>query len=212
MDSFDFSPTLRRLPGSVLLIGGFHLAVLWALVSALHIHNSSKPPADMQMAVIDAPKPPTPPPFTPADPGRRITMSPDPIPPTIGPLPPDDPPLTTPEAPITLPQVPEWPPVAHSQPVITGAAVDPHHPLTQPPYPMTAIRNNEEGSVALEVLVGVDGRVHDARIARSSGSDRLDKAAIAEARSRWQLRPATRDGVPFEQWLTLRVVFRLENR
>jgi TonB family protein len=54
--------------------------------------------------------------------------------------------------------------------------------------------------------------VHDAKVARTSGSDRLDQAAVSEAKARWHLRPATRDGRPFEQWLTLRVVFRLENR
>jgi hypothetical protein len=50
------------------------------------------------------------------------------------------------------------------------------------------------------------------KVAESSGSSRLDQAAMSEARSHWRLRPATRNGVPFEQWLTLRVVFHLENR
>lgn len=85
-------------------------------------------------------------------------------------------------------------------------------PLTQPPYPTASIRDNETGTVAIEVLVGTDGRVRDARIAQSSGSGRLDEAALREARQHWRLRPATRDGTPFEQWLTLRVVFRLESR
>ena len=96
--------------------------------------------------------------------------------------------------------------------VVTDAAVDPRHPLTQPPYPPGAIRGNEEGALNLSVLVGTDGRVRDVKVAESSGSSRLDQAAMSEARSHWRLRPATRNGVPFEQWLTLRVVFHLENR
>ena len=63
---------------------------------------------------------------------------------------------------------------------------------------------------ALEV--GTDGRVMDAKVAQSSGFPRLDEAAVKEARSHWRLRPAMRNGVPFEQWLTLGVVFRLENQ
>jgi hypothetical protein len=45
---------------------------------------------------------------------------------------------------------------------------------------------------------------------QSSGSGLLDQAAISEARHHWRLRPATRAGVPFESWYTLRVVFRIE--
>jgi protein TonB len=87
-----------------------------------------------------------------------------------------------------------------------------HTPLTQPPYPLASVRSGEEGALVLDVLVGNDGRVLDAKVSRSSGSARLDQAALNEAKAHWRLRPATRDGRPFEQWLTLRVVFRLENR
>lgn len=97
-------------------------------------------------------------------------------------------------------------------PDVTGAAVDPRHPLTQPAYPPAAIRGNEEGALNLLILVGTDGRVRDVKVAQSSGSSRLDEAAMSEAKAHWRLRPAMRNGVPFEQWLTLRVVFHLENR
>ena len=96
--------------------------------------------------------------------------------------------------------------------VMTAAAIDPRSPLTQPPYPPAALRAGIEGSLALEVLVGPDGRVRDARVLRTSGSSILDQAAVDEARRHWKLRPATRDGVPFEQWYTLRVVFHLQSR
>jgi hypothetical protein len=35
---------------------------------------------------------------------------------------------------------------------------------------------------------------------------------VSEALQHWRLRPATRNGSAFEQWLTLKVVFRLEDR
>jgi hypothetical protein len=40
----------------------------------------------------------------------------------------------------------------------------------------------------------------------------LDQSAVDEAKRRWRLQPATRDGVPFAQWHKLRVVFELRNR
>ena len=89
---------------------------------------------------------------------------------------------------------------------------DPTHPLTQPPYPAPMIRGNNEGVVELEVFVQPDGRVSDARIVKSSGFEAFDRATLDEARRRWRLLPATRDGVPYPQWARQRVVFKLVNR
>jgi protein TonB len=89
-------------------------------------------------------------------------------------------------------------------------AVDPHAPLSLPPYPPAAIRAGLEGNLTLEILVGVDGRVRDARVLRSSGMEVLDQAAMEEARRHWRLRPGTRDGLPSEQWYRLKVVFHLD--
>jgi protein TonB len=77
---------------------------------------------------------------------------------------------------------------------------------------MSGRRNSQQGAVALEILVGTDGRVRDAKVSQSSGFELLDQAAMTEAKQHWRLRPARRNGVAFEQWLTLRVVFRLEDR
>ena len=89
---------------------------------------------------------------------------------------------------------------------------DPAHPLTQPIYPAVMIRNSAEGVVELEVFVEPNGRVSDARILRSSGFDAFDRATLDEAKRRWRLLPATRDGVPYPQWARQRVVFKLVNR
>jgi protein TonB len=77
---------------------------------------------------------------------------------------------------------------------------------------MSSRRLGEAGALALDILVGADGHVRDAKVSQSSGYDRLDQAAVSEAKQHWHLRPATRNGVPFEQWLTLKVVFRFEDR
>jgi protein TonB len=201
---------VRRGPASFLLVGGFHLVVFWALLHALQTPRPG--PLSEPNTVVDVIDEQRPPP--------EHLPAPQVIPTAVQYQPPADipkvslPPMDEPKT-ITMP-----PPledifvhavVSEPAAVITGAAVDPRHPLTQPDYPMASIRSAEEGKIALAVLVGTDGRVLDAKVAQSSGSPRLDEAAVKEARAHWRLRPATRNGVPFEQWLTLGVVFRLAN-
>ena len=94
---------------------------------------------------------------------------------------------------------------------LVSVRADPRRPLSQPPYPASLIRSGTEGSVDVEVLVQPNGRVADARIARTSGYDLFDRATLEEARRNWRLLPATRNGEPYAQWYRLRVVFKLKN-
>jgi protein TonB len=95
--------------------------------------------------------------------------------------------------------------------LIVNARQDARHPLSQPRYPLPDIREENEGNADVEVYVLPNGRVGDARIARSSGFERLDQSALDEAKRNWRLVPATRDGVPFAQWYKVRVTFKLTN-
>jgi protein TonB len=97
-------------------------------------------------------------------------------------------------------------------PTIVNVRADPRYPLTHPPYPPSDRRLGNEGSVDIEIYVLPDGRVGDARVIRSSGFERMDQSALDEARRRWRLMPATRDGEPFAQWHRLRVKFELRNQ
>jgi protein TonB len=212
MYSLSSPGALRRVPTSLVLVAGLHFVAIWALINGLQVRIGLAPPPTITGSVLDTPAPP-PEVFTPKDPTLTttiVTLDPTP-PPIIDPIESDV--LSPPVIEALPPQTGVGTAASIPTPaVVLDAAVDPRHPLTQPAYPMAAIRTNEEGALSLAVLVGTDGRVHDAKVARSSGSDRLDQAAVTEAKARWHLRPATRDGRPFEQWLTLRVVFRLENR
>jgi len=64
-----------------------------------------------------------------------------------------------------------------------------------PTYPTEARRSHEQGTVKLLVLVGTDGTVRDIQIAGSSGSQRLDKAAL-QAVKRWRWSPTMNGGTP----------------
>ncbi len=76
-------------------------------------------------------------------------------------------------------------------------------------YPKRARRRNEEGDVTVELGIGADGAVSDARILKSSGSSDLDSAALAALKSA-AYEPATRDGKPVPGTLVETVKFRLK--
>lgn len=109
------------------------------------------------------------------------------------------------------PDVPPVFPPAHEAQMV-GVRVDSRHPLTQPVYPSMDIRQGNEGTAEIEVYVLPNGRVGDARIVKSAGSPTLDQSAIDEAKRRWRLLPAMRDGEPYAQWHRLKVTFNLRNR
>jgi len=92
------------------------------------------------------------------------------------------------------------------EPVRVEAAIV-HAP--PPPYPNVSARIGEEGTVQLELDVAANGRVTDARVVKSSGFARLDRAAL-EAVRKWRLRPATVDGRAVAGTLLHEIVFRLD--
>jgi protein TonB len=213
MPSPNSLAALRRVPTPLLLVGGLHLAVLWALLNGLQIHNAaSLSPTDIVVHVIDKPTAPPAAPLPPRFQPNEIKFTEPQSPPVEVDVSQAAPPVISDDLPLPRPDAQNLSGSADPQPVITAARVDRSHPLTQPSYPMSSIHLGEAGALALDILVGADGRVRDAKVAKSSGYDRLDQAAVSEAKQHWHLRPATRNGVPFEQWLTLKVVFRFEDR
>jgi len=63
-----------------------------------------------------------------------------------------------------------------------------------PDYPRRAQQQRLTGTVLLQVLVGLDGRPIEVKVAESSGHRELDEAARAQVMKRWSFRPATRNG------------------
>jgi periplasmic protein TonB len=80
----------------------------------------------------------------------------------------------------------------------------------QPDYPGREIRAGREGAVTIRVLVGTDGRVRRTERVDAT-SDAFWQATEKQALSAWRFTPATRDGVPVEEWFTLTVRFRLDS-
>lgn len=198
----------RRLTGLVVTVA-LHIALVYALIHGLarqiveivtqpletKIIEEIKPPAD---------KPPPPPPklVTPPPPfipppeiNIQMPMQQAPTITAVAPTPP--PPKPAPFVP-TPPREP-----VRTAPVVQAASCD------KPEYPAAARRANETGTVLLNFLIDVNGKVVESRVERSSGSRRLDEAA-REALELCNFRPATVDGKPTRAWARIEYVWRLE--
>ncbi len=79
----------------------------------------------------------------------------------------------------------------------------------KPPYPDVARRRGQEGVVILSVLVLKDGSVGNIRVARSSGYELLDSAAL-EAVGRWRFVPAKVGDEPVDMEVQVPIRFKLE--
>lgn len=76
-------------------------------------------------------------------------------------------------------------------------------------YPLGARLRGEEGTVRMIVRIGDDGRVEVVEIGESSGFTLLDQAAERAVR-RTRFAPATRNGLPITDEITITIRFRLD--
>ena len=78
----------------------------------------------------------------------------------------------------------------------------------KPNYPAFAKRTGMQGTVILKVLVSREGTALKVALAKSSGHDILDEAAI-DAIKQWRFVPARAGDYPVEEWVQVPVAFRL---
>jgi protein TonB len=104
------------------------------------------------------------------------------------------------------------PPMAPPPATRSPPRSDPKHPLTQPEYPPTARRLGQEGTVVLLIYVQPDGKVGDVKVHKSSGFDKLDEAAVREAKRSWRFIPAKEGANPVAEWGQFAVTFRLTDQ
>jgi protein TonB len=79
----------------------------------------------------------------------------------------------------------------------------------QQDYPAISQRLNEEGVTTLAFHIMTDGSISNITVAKSSGHDRLDQAAVSCAQS-WRYKPATQNGQPVEVPWQTNVQWRLQ--
>lgn len=90
-----------------------------------------------------------------------------------------------------------------------GGGVSPPELLqkVEPEYSEEARKAKQQGTVVLQVVVGIDGRVHDVKITRPLGLG-LDEKAI-EAVKRWSFRPGRKEGKAVAVIANIEVNFHL---
>ena len=77
-----------------------------------------------------------------------------------------------------------------------------------PQYPRDALAKGEQGTTALRILVGVDGKAIDSEIETSSHSRKLDSAA-QRALMECSFKPQPADSKPAQQWIKTEFVWKL---
>lgn len=92
-------------------------------------------------------------------------------------------------------------PVRHLTRLVSADRMDP------PAYPKDLLASKIKGKVELDILVGKDGRVADAKIFKSEPAGMFDQAALAAARQ-WTFVPGRDDGgKPLQGWVRVPVEF-----
>lgn len=208
----------RPRAGMVAAIVLLHAGLVTALVKLDVIPVQKAAPAPLVVTLIpnQITPPPAPPsrpkqeiaPVAPA-PARIVTPAPAVIVPVAAPVQ-----VATVSAPTPTPQT-AVPTPAAAAPVAAPAAITPPDAFAgnldnpAPRYPVESRRRREEGTVRLRVSVGVDGRVSEIGVVRSSGFERLDDAALDAVR-KWRFRPGMQAGVPVEAVGFLSIPFKLQ--
>ncbi len=82
-----------------------------------------------------------------------------------------------------------------------------HNPT--PSYPQLSRRMGEQGKVLVRVLVSAEGQVERIELKSSSGSRRLDQAAL-DAVKQWKFVPARQGDHKVPAWVVVPIVFTLQ--
>ncbi len=203
MPSSSHQPSGSRVVGIGIVIL-LHIAIIYALMNALAHRSVEIVRSPIETKIIDqAPQekiepPPPPPQFAP------------PPPPFIPPPEIDierPPPPVQSTAPTVITTVKPAPAPA-PEPVRVLPRIDAQH-SHEPDYPPQSRRLGEQGSLVLQALIAVDGRVLEAKLVQSSGFDRLDRAALEGIKSDYRFVPGTVDGKPQPMWYTFKFTWKL---
>ncbi len=207
------------------VVVAFHVVALWLLQTGL-LRRAVElvVPAEVLAEFIEPPKPreePPPPPPEPKPvkqpqvaPAPQLVAIADPTPAPNAPVGVIEPPAPLP--PIAVPVAPAppapvaAPPAPPAPPRVELPSSDADYlQNTPPPYPPASRRLNEQGSVVMRVLIGVDGLPQKAEIRKSSGYPRLDESAATTV-MKWRYVPGKRAGVPEAMWFNVPINFVLE--
>ena len=212
----------------LLVVVSLHVAFLYALQAGLMHRVALAPVVREVIATLIRPEPPKPPPPPKMEPQKPPAAKPiaKPLPPpnpyvapvitmpseTAITLPPPPEPVPVPfepAAPLIAPPAPPAPAAPEPMPVLPPRFDAAYLNNPPPTYPAVAKRKGDEGKVMLRVRVDAQGRAEDVQVKTSSGSFRLDDAALATVRE-WRFVPARQGDRAVAAWVLVPIVFKLE--
>jgi protein TonB len=205
----EHDPSKKLIGITVVVL--LHVLLIYALINGLgkQIITVIKE-LPIQTVFIEEIKPPAPPaPPTPPSPPKKVTPSKPVVPLPATPVAPS--PNAIQAVTDELPSEKQTQETAHAEPTkgpITTPAVVDFTTCNKPDYPRNSLRNEEQGTVRIQFLIGLDGHVADSKIEKSSGFRTLD-AAAKKALSLCKFKPGTVDGKPQQSWTTVNYVWKL---
>lgn len=209
-----------------------HALAFWALLNAPKIEAPVVEPQEpMMVSLLDAPAPePELVPVVPKQPEpkpevvkkvpkvkpKETKPVPQPVQETVTPVaePVAAPTPPSPPAPVEVAKAPEVKP-APEPPQVKDIIEEPKIGVSYmtnpaPPYPPISRRIGEQGKVLMRVVVNTNGEAESVKIENSSGSSRLDEAAM-EAVKKWRFVPAKKNKVPFTASVLVPIKFSLDD-
>ncbi|MGA9794281.1 MAG: energy transducer TonB [Rhizomicrobium sp.] len=188
--------------GAVVLL---HLVLIYALASGLASNMAQKVIQDVKVAVVQE-KPP------------EHKLPPPPPPQLVKPPPPFVPPPqiniqneTPPPNAITQVTTQVQPPAPPPKAAVTlpTLARGVGNNCAARYYPAMAVRLGHQGETLVKVEVSAQGTVTNVTLAKSSGYDELDEAAIRCVTNGWHYNPATQNGQPVAGTREAGIVWKL---
>jgi len=185
-----------KVTGLALVIG-IHVVIISALIVGLSNDQLRKEMMDISASVVAkkaAPKDLPPPPPAMVRPPAQVAAPPPQIviaapPPVVA-------------APVVAAPPPPPPPTELK-------AIEKTHSL--PPYPALSQRMGEQGTTLLKVAIDNTGKVTECTVMTSSGSTRLDAAAVEYVKANWRWQPPTQAGKPVSATTEVSVKWDLKN-
>ena len=179
------APNPGRRTAILVGVGVLHVGLIWALIAGLASGLIQKLPDEIMAEVVKPTEDKKPPPPPPPD----LAKPPPPF------VPPPEINIAT-DAPVTnaITAVQSVQPTNTVAPTAPRAVGRTHSCDSY--YPDLSRRLNETGTVVVQYVVGADGNISGVAVKTSSGSDRLDQAAVNCVQSRFRSEPATQGGKP----------------
>jgi protein TonB len=204
---------------SIIVVALLHVVLGYALVTGLAYNVIKNAASDLK--TFDVTEPPPPPEEKPPPPEKQPNTPPPPqvvappplvrtniVMPQIQTVSVAPPPVITPTARVAPPAPPAPPaPVKRESARAKGSLVGLFSPDD---YPTSALSANEQGTTAVRLTIGTDGRVSGCEVTSGSGSSALDSATCNILRRRARFSPAMdSNGQPTSDSYSQRITWRV---